>query len=478
MSLGLTPTTQSRYWDTNPPTGLSLAYATTFFRNHLPRKLWTATEWRNANQASEGGVLIPEVAFLGRSNVGKSSLLNALLMAGPVNRVGPRPGKTTTMHCWGLSASDPKTLGALKGARPGKPDMKLAVLDMPGYGHASHGDWGQEIITYLKRRKHLRRVFVLLDAMHGVKESDTKMLDLLRQESISHQIIASKVDRVSPILLDASLAHMQAAVQPSGSSFKGLGEILVTGSLGDGRSNSTVKASDMVGIEDVRYAVLAAVGLENRELVEAVPKIRTVDPGPRIRKQEYDPWPEVRRIEGSEKKVVSPFRQLLAQILKEKKESKTGTQMEEEIERLSSFSASPAQGPQHLPRNTAPPLDSRHQPSLRRKLLRQRAPPPAHLNPPPPTPRPERSVPVPLTPSPLPEATKPKAAFPGAVGHGMDALMEMTGKKDKAAPSNSQQPASRSGIGRGMDALMQIADTSDHAAAGSRRRRRQRSDAT
>jgi GTP-binding protein EngB required for normal cell division len=205
--------------------------------------------------------------------VGKSSLLNALLLSPKLNHVGPRPGKTTTMHAWGLAASNPVTGGALRGHK-GDTSIKIAVLDMPGYGHASHGDWGQEIITYLRRRNQLKRVFVLLDALHGVKDSDLRILDLLRKQAISHQVIASKCDRLgagksAQTALTEALWKMRDAVQPMSRSggFVGLGEILAVGALGDGRKNDDVTDRTMRGIEEVRYAVLRAAGLESRTLL-------------------------------------------------------------------------------------------------------------------------------------------------------------------------------------------------------------------
>ena len=208
--------------------------------------------------------------------MGKSSLLNALLLSPHLNHVGPRPGKTTTMHAWGLAASDPLTGGALRG-HGGDTSIRLAVLDMPGYGHASHGDWGNEIITYLRRRKQLKRVFVLLDALHGVKDSDLRMLDLLRKQAISHQVIASKCDRlgkgkVAQTALTEALWKMRNATQPKSraGSFVGLGEILAVGALGDGRKNDGVKDDTMMGIEEVRYAVLKAAGLESAKSLQDV----------------------------------------------------------------------------------------------------------------------------------------------------------------------------------------------------------------
>lgn len=259
------------HWDTVPPTAAQLESATAFVQTHPPRKLWTANEWRNQNQSDINGPgtqLIPEVAFLGRSNVGKSSLLNALLQSPELNRVGPRPGKTTTMHAWGLSASDPITGGAGPG---GEMDIRLAVLDMPGYGFRSRDEWGKEIVTYLRRRKQLRRAFVLIDALHGIKSADEQMVDLLRSEGISYQIIVSKADRLLETSKIAGDRKLQAflelvrgqIVQPlGGTGVAGLGEILAVGNLGDGGMFTAIKEKDMLGIERVRWAALVAAGLE------------------------------------------------------------------------------------------------------------------------------------------------------------------------------------------------------------------------
>jgi GTP-binding protein len=277
---------QSLYWDTSPPNSEQLAAASAFFRTHPPRKLWTATEWRKQGAESNHiPTLTPEVAFLGRSNVGKSSLLNAILFSPKLNHVGAKPGKTTTMHAWALSASDPVTGGAVKGAG-GDMDVKLAVLDMPGYGHASHDDWGDEIITYLRRRKQLRRAFLLLDSAHGVKKSDQQMLDLLRSEGIPHQIIASKCDRVGggkfvDHHIAASLAKMRQFLEGESmkkNSIMTMGEIIGVGALGDGRKNDKVRPRDMRGVQDVQWAILRATGLDEFVMKKLGQKVTSISP--------------------------------------------------------------------------------------------------------------------------------------------------------------------------------------------------------
>jgi GTP-binding protein len=243
----------SIYWDTNPPIDRELAAARWFFQQHPPRKAWTATEWRK-NNAHESELLVPEVAFLGRSNVGKSSLLNAILGVKNLNWVGDRPGKTRVLHAWALAATDPKKGGALKGWN-GLTDTRLTVLDAPGYGYGSDRAWGEEIVTYLKRRRQLRRIFLLIDAVHGPKKQDQQMLRMLREFNIPHQLVMSKIDRQKN--LEASLESLQEVAQPLASpSLVGLGEIVAVGGL-----DGSVKAKPR-GVEDVQWAILRAAGLE------------------------------------------------------------------------------------------------------------------------------------------------------------------------------------------------------------------------
>ncbi len=146
----------------------------------------------------------------------------------------------------------------------------IAVLDAPGYGFGSQNDWGEGIIKYLKQRRQLRRIFVLINAQHGLHQSDLKMLSLLREQSVSHQIIATKCDRLEPPTqrqekISQALQLMQRAAQPHNPSgaLVGLGEILAVGWLGDGKSNLAVKRAEMQGVSAVQWSILRAVGLDD-----------------------------------------------------------------------------------------------------------------------------------------------------------------------------------------------------------------------
>ena len=125
------------YWDTQAPDESQLAYADKVFApsRHSPVKLWTLSKFRTTPLSST----TPEVAFLGRSNVGKSSLLTAL-MGQEICWTSSKPGRTQTMNAFGI--------GGTKGG-----ESKVVLLDMPGYGKGSRSEWGNEIMKYLKNRK-------------------------------------------------------------------------------------------------------------------------------------------------------------------------------------------------------------------------------------------------------------------------------------------------------------------------------------
>ena len=124
------------YWDTPPPTATQLRRAEKFFGAAPPKLLFSATRFRTVNNSA-----IPEVAFLGRSNVGKSSLLNAL-MGQKICHTSSKPGRTRSMNFFAVGGEDGH-------GSPGK----MAVLDMPGYGKGSREEWGPEIMKYLIGRK-------------------------------------------------------------------------------------------------------------------------------------------------------------------------------------------------------------------------------------------------------------------------------------------------------------------------------------
>lgn len=133
----LTPSDLCYYWDTKPPTPSQLAFADKLFipSRHSPLKLWSASKFRTTPLSS----IEPEVAFLGRSNVGKSSLLNAI-MGQDICWTSSKPGRTREMNAFGI--------GGTKGG-----EHKVVLLDMPGYGKASRAEWGMEIMKYLQGRK-------------------------------------------------------------------------------------------------------------------------------------------------------------------------------------------------------------------------------------------------------------------------------------------------------------------------------------
>ena len=130
----------SYHWDTAVPTPSQLRQAEKFFRSHPAHLLHSTAKFRTVNPGTA-----PEVAFLGRSNVGKSTLLNTL-MESNICHTSSKPGRTRTMNFFAVGGEGPD-------GNPGK----VVILDMPGYGKGSREEWGQEIMKYLVGRRQCVR---------------------------------------------------------------------------------------------------------------------------------------------------------------------------------------------------------------------------------------------------------------------------------------------------------------------------------
>jgi GTP-binding protein len=125
----------------------------------------------------------PEIAFAGRSNVGKSSLINAVTGRTSLARVSVTPGRTRELNFF--------TLGKAGGPY---------LVDMPGYGYARASkaavkSWTRLIRDYLRERRELKRVFLLIDARHGIKANDTETMALLDEAAVSYQVVLTKADK-------------------------------------------------------------------------------------------------------------------------------------------------------------------------------------------------------------------------------------------------------------------------------------------
>ena len=156
---------------------------------------------------------LPEICFAGRSNVGKSSLINALTNRKGLARASNTPGRTRELNYFNV-------------------DERLFVVDLPGYGYAkaSKSDiarWTKLTRQFLFGRASLRRVFLLIDSRHGVKDSDLELMGMLDETAVTYQVVMTKVDKLKKGELEKVLAKTQKAIAKRPAAFP---EIICTSS--------------------------------------------------------------------------------------------------------------------------------------------------------------------------------------------------------------------------------------------------------
>lgn len=139
---------------------------------------------------------VPEIAFAGRSNVGKSSLLNALTNRNTLARTSNTPGRTQELNFFDV----------------GQP-LQIRLVDMPGYGFAEAPKdmvrrWRFLVNDYLRGRAVLKRALVLIDSRHGLKDVDREVMEMLDAAAVSYHLVLTKADKVKPTELAKTLEHI------------------------------------------------------------------------------------------------------------------------------------------------------------------------------------------------------------------------------------------------------------------------------
>ncbi len=167
-----------------------------------------------------------EIAFAGRSNVGKSSLVNALTGRKALARTSRTPGRTQELIFFN-GGSD------------------LNIVDMPGYGYAAAAKvkvaaWTALIGAYLRGRANLARVYVLVDARHGLKPTDEPIFHELGQAAVSYQVVLTKADAIKPSELKARIAEVEAAMAKYPGAYPGV---------------ITTSSHEGTGMEELRAAI-------------------------------------------------------------------------------------------------------------------------------------------------------------------------------------------------------------------------------
>jgi GTP-binding protein len=181
-----------------------------------------------------------EVAFAGRSNVGKSSLINALVGHKGLARTSNTPGRTQELNYF-----VPDGYSGQPGDLP-----PMALVDMPGYGYAQAPKenvdaWTKLVFDYLRGRATLKRVYVLIDSRHGIKKNDEDVLSLLDKAAVSYQVVLTKTDKIKEPAVPKLVAETLEKIRKHPAAFP---EVLATSS------------EKGVGLDELRAAVGVAIG--------------------------------------------------------------------------------------------------------------------------------------------------------------------------------------------------------------------------
>ena len=142
----------------------------------------------------------PEVCFAGRSNVGKSSLLNAITKRKSLARTSNTPGRTQQINYFSVS-------------------NKLYIVDLPGYGYAKAPlhevqKWQELVFSYMSGRRNLKRIFLLIDIRHGIKSNDIEIMNLLDEAAVNYQIIFTKCDKIKGQTLENLVMDYTKSLDP------------------------------------------------------------------------------------------------------------------------------------------------------------------------------------------------------------------------------------------------------------------------